>query len=102
MSIASCGTYELLDSGDGVTADDLAHGDRVRVRLVDGDRLEDVVVRLSDDAVICKWHEFQRQEIAAIELWHSTFWRGVGVIGGVVGVLVGLFALAAYMDIEGI
>ena len=53
----SCGTYEVLGSGADVTFEDLAPGDRVRLSPVGGGQLEDVVVELSDDALICKWRD---------------------------------------------
>ena len=85
FSIVSCSSYQLLDSTPDAIDEVVAPGDRVRVRLSEGERIEDTVVRVSDDVLTCRFHEFRRNEIEMIERWRFDPWRTLSLVGGVVG-----------------
>ncbi|MBN2566300.1 MAG: hypothetical protein JXB46_11375 [Candidatus Eisenbacteria bacterium] len=79
----SCGTYEVLGPTADLTEDDVGPGDRIRVRLSEGGLLEDIVVRVTDEAFVCRGRDLLRDEIVRIERWRSQNWKTLAIVAGV-------------------
>lgn len=90
MTFASCGTYSRAGKGADPTADDLDEGDRIRVRLLSGQTIEDTFVRATESELVCATQTIEFSSVERVEKWNSLI--GLWLLLG--GALVTSFFLA--------
>ena len=97
VGTVSCGTYEFLDPAPSGIDTQLDSGKRGKVWFKGGGWREDIVVRVEEEAIVCRRQEFRRDDIEAIELWRADAGKNLVLVGGVVG-FAALVLLAAHQS----